>query len=66
MYSAALQVSKEDRQAHVILATSEYSFVTWLDESGYRDSTWLMLTMLHMLIALVHLQNWATNFSGPR
>ena len=66
VYSAAVQVSKEDRQAHVTLATSEYSFITWLDQSGYLYFTWLMITLLRMFIALVHLQNWALHLSGPR
>ena len=39
MCSVALQVSKQQSKqtcrAHVILATSEYSFITWLTESGF-------------------------------
>ena len=43
MYSAAVQVSREDRQAHVILATSDSGFIAWLTESGYLDFSWLQL-----------------------
>ena len=56
MPAAALQICNQDRQAHVILATSEYSFITWLTESGYLKFTWMMLTLLRMLTALLHLQ----------
>ena len=28
-----LQVTKQERQAHVILATSDYSFLAWLSKS---------------------------------
>ena len=43
-----LQVSKQSR-AHVLLASSEGSFIAWLTESGYLDFNWLVLTLLRML-----------------
>ena len=35
-YLCSMQITKETQQAHVILATSEYSFLTWLTESEPR------------------------------
>ena len=49
-YLSAVQVTKQSCQAHVILATSEYSFITWLTDSGYLDFGWVTLTCLRMLI----------------
>ena len=63
MCSVALQVSKQKHRAHVILATSEYSFITWLTQSGYLDFALRMLTLLRTLTVLLHLQNWAVNSS---
>ena len=51
MCTVALQVSKQTHRAHVILATSEYSFVTWLTESGYLCFTSLTPALLRMLIS---------------
>ncbi len=45
-----MQVTKETRRAHVILATSEYSFITWLTDSGYLDFMWLPLTCVRVLM----------------
>ena len=44
---ALLQVTKQSRQAHVILATAEYSFITCLTKSGY-----LAFTCHHLADAL--------------
>ena len=35
-----MQITKESSWAHVILATSDYSFIIWLTESKYFDSRW--------------------------
>ena len=61
-----MQMSKHSRRAHVILATAEYSFITWLTESKYFDFRWLTLHCCKCSLPTVSLQSWAVSFSGPR
>ena len=59
-------MSKQTHQAHVILATSEYSFITWQTESEYLCFESLTPTLLCMLISQVPLQSWTVLSLRPR
>ena len=61
-----MQMTKQSRRAHVILATSEYSFITWLIESKYFDFRWLTLYCRMCSLPTVSLQSWAVSSSGSR